>query len=122
LETSVIRHTPLKKFVMIFNWDRYSERIAKDSARRSSWANYQNGQKIRELHLMYKKKCLVMHFGARSLTPHILHGGRLLGTKEERDLEFAVQFWCPWTTRDQEVLKKVQKRAVRMVSRLWKHI
>ena len=33
-------------------------------------------------------------------------------------LEFAVQAWSPWTAADKDVLEKVQKRAVRMVSGL----
>jgi hypothetical protein len=33
-------------------------------------------------------------------------------------LEFAVQAWSPWLTKDIEVLEKVQKRAVNMVSGL----
>ena len=33
-------------------------------------------------------------------------------------LEFAVPAWSPWTQGDREVLEKVQRRAVRMVSGL----
>ena len=33
-------------------------------------------------------------------------------------LEYAVQSWCPWTKADMEVLERVQRRAVMMVSNL----
>ena len=33
-------------------------------------------------------------------------------------LEYAVQSWCPWTEADIEVLERVQRRAVMMVSNL----
>ncbi len=33
-------------------------------------------------------------------------------------LEFAVQAWSPWSQQDKEVLERVQKRAVNMVSSL----
>ena len=33
-------------------------------------------------------------------------------------LEYAVQSWSPWLIQDKEVLEKVQKRAIRMVSNL----
>ncbi len=33
-------------------------------------------------------------------------------------LEFAVQAWSPWTQQDKDMLEKVQKRAVGMVSGL----
>ena len=33
-------------------------------------------------------------------------------------LEYAIQSWSPWLIQDKEVLEKVQKRAIRMVSNL----
>ena len=33
-------------------------------------------------------------------------------------LEYAVQSWCPWNVADKEMLEKVQRRAVSMVSNL----
>ena len=33
-------------------------------------------------------------------------------------LEFAVPSWCPWLESDKEVLEKVQRRAIKMVSGL----
>ena len=33
-------------------------------------------------------------------------------------LEYAVQSWCPWNVADREILEKVQRRAVNMVSNL----
>ena len=33
-------------------------------------------------------------------------------------LEYAVQSWCPWNVADKEILEKVQRRAVNMVSNL----
>ncbi len=33
-------------------------------------------------------------------------------------LEFAVPSWCPWLEADKEVLEKVQRRAIKMVSGL----
>ena len=43
---------------------------------------------------------------------------QLFKTYVRPHLEFAVQSWSPWTAADKEVLEKVQKRAIRMVSGL----
>ena len=40
----------------------------------------------------------------------------LYATYVRPHLEYAVQAWCPWTIGDKEVLEKVQRRAVGMVT------
>jgi hypothetical protein len=69
-----------------------------ESARR---ANAVLGQISRAFH--YRNKYTFIDLYKQYVRPH---------------LEFAVPAWSPWTQGDREVLEKVQRRAVRMVSGL----